>query len=143
MRATFARRSGHDAFYVAFPVANRMALVAVDCYPLEKLDRAHTGLAFVAGKAPNANETTLVRPITPIGVERALEIEVAVDAKRQATIRAWLDGNSIVEWRGSVDDLSMRADLQTGPVDRIGLGTVGSSFEVRAIAIAERRVGVE
>ncbi|KKN79443.1 hypothetical protein LCGC14_0340050 [marine sediment metagenome] len=117
------RRSGTGELVIVLPVADRHVMLVIDA-------SGASGLTQIGGRGLKRGNATLVhgRRLTN---GKGVRLDVVVERDRdEVTIDVNMDNRSLVEWAGSLDDLSMPKDQPPGRRGQIAIGVIrgGAAF---------------
>ena len=105
--------NGEGSLNVAVPVSGQQTMVVLDGW-----GKQWSGLNLISGRPGDQNMTTFNKPVFRSGQRHTVEIEVG-----EVFVKVWVDQSLVIDWRGSVNDLSV--DRRFWPSSR-GLLYIGS-----------------
>jgi hypothetical protein len=125
------RTGGNNSFIIGLSQQGRQFAAVFDSQ-----NRA-SGFDLVGGKPFYGNSTTVSRTVFQPGLPVTFLCSFKEDS-----IRVFVDGQAMLEWRGDNSQLSLYTDWSVGDPNSLFLGAFDSAFRITKIAIkcpAERR----
>ena len=119
---TAERKAGNDLLSVSLISGRRQFFVAFD-----RFGGTICGLGLIDGKEDFANETTVEQPIFADGRPHKLVCRI-----RRNGVKVTVDGDPLIDWRGSLDRLSIP---DAGRTDGLGLTTLNSTYHVYDVVL--------
>ena len=119
IRGKIKRVEPGNAYVFVLVVGGRQVLLAIDGF---KGDQT-SGLGLIQGKKENANQTTYLGKVLPVG--RDVEIEIVVTPN---TITFVADKKTIINWSGQATDLSLPGGWTVPETNWLAVGCYRGKF---------------
>lgn len=140
LNCEFSRRAGDDATFILFPIGDSACAVLVSAF-----HGASSGLEMLDGRVVNDIAPSTGASVRPGLIANDLRHRMHLDVSQsggQAAITASIDNQPIVNWRGSVDQLS-RPVWEILPCDRaIGIMANRCNVEFHKLELRLKPGGV-
>ena len=126
VRARIKRIFADNAYVVVLVVDDRQVVLTMDGFKGNQT----TGLGLIGGKKENANETTHVGKIFPMG--KTVEIEIIVTPN---SVKLLADNKKIVNWTGDSSNLSLPKTWAVQNTQWLAVGCYMAEFETSMLTL--------